>query len=80
MLAKGQDKLAIAIRELAAKHNIPVIENKLLARSLFEATEVDELIPPEFYKAVAELIIYLDSKSRQPRTRGQPPKSLPPAR
>ena len=72
VLAKGQDKLALAIRAIAEEHNIPIIENKLLARSLFEATEVDKLIPPEFYKAVAELIIYLDSKSRQ---MGRKPKA-----
>ena len=62
LLAKGQDKLALKIREIAQKHNIPIIENKSLARALFEATEVDQLIPQEFYKAVAEIIIYLDSK------------------
>jgi flagellar biosynthetic protein FlhB len=66
VLAKGQDQLALTIRQIATRHNIPIIENALLARSLFEATEVDQLIPPEFYKAVAELIIYLDSKSRKP--------------
>ena len=66
VLAKGQDKIAIAIREIAEKHNIPIIENKLLARSLYEVTEIDQLIPSEFYKAVAELIIYLDLKSRKP--------------
>ncbi len=67
LLAKGQDKLALKIREIAQQHNIPIIENKSLARSLFEATEVDQLIPQEFYKAVAEIIIYLDSKTRQPK-------------
>jgi len=66
VLAKGQNKLALTIRGIAEEHNIPVFENRLLARSLFEATEVDDLIPPEFYKAVAELIIYLESKSRGP--------------
>ncbi len=79
VLAKGQDAIAITIREIAEKNNIPIIENKLLARSLFKATEVDELIPPEFYKAVAELIIYLDSKSRKtvrkPKDSGQ--KNMP---
>ncbi len=65
VLAKGVDKLALVIREIAEQHNIPIIENKLLARSLYKSTEVDQLIPQEFYKAVAELIIYLDSKSRR---------------
>ncbi len=67
VLAKGQDNLALKIREIAELHSIPVVENKSLARSLFNATEIDQLIPSEFYKAVAEVIIYLDSKSRQPR-------------
>ena len=80
VLAKGQDTIAIAIRTIAERHNIPIIENKLLARSLFESTEVDELIPPEFYKAVAELIIYLDSKSRQTgrKTKDGGRKNMPP--
>ena len=79
VLAKGQDQLALTIREIAKRHNIPIIENKLLARSLFEATEIDQLIPPEFYKAIAELIIYLDSKSRQPghKPGSGRPKNLP---
>ncbi len=80
LLAKGQDKLALKIREIAQKHNIPIIENKSLARRLFETTEIDQLIPTEFYKAVAELIIYLDSKTRQPRRKpGESrPTRLPP--
>ena len=79
VLAKGQDQLALTIREIAKRHNIPIIENKLLARSLFEATEIDQLIPPEFYKAIAELIIYLNSKSRQPghKPGSGRPKNLP---
>ncbi len=79
VLAKGQDQTALTIRQIAKKHNIPIIENKLLARSLFEATEVDQLIPPEFYKAVAELIIYLDSKSRKPGHKPGPGPAKKPA-
>jgi flagellar biosynthesis protein FlhB len=80
VMAKGQDQLALTIRQIAKRHNIPIIENKLLARSLFEETEVDQLIPPEFYKAVAELIIYLDSKSRQRGNKPGPGRktNLPP--
>ena len=63
-MAKGQDALALKIREIAERHNIPVVEDKLLARTLYDATEVDQLIPSEFYKAVAEIIIYLTNKSR----------------
>ncbi len=64
VVAKGQDLIALKIRKIAEKHDIPIIEDKLLARSLFDATSIDQLIPQEFYKAVAELIIYISSKSR----------------
>ncbi len=63
VLAKGQNNLALKIREIAEQHNIPVVENKTLARSLFNSAQVDQLIPPEFYRAVAEIIIYLETKS-----------------
>ncbi|MFY9641514.1 MAG: flagellar type III secretion system protein FlhB [Rhodomicrobium sp.] len=64
VLAKGQDAVALRIRQIAEQHNIPVVEDKALARSLFDAADAGQLIPPEFYKAVAEIIIYLSSKSR----------------
>jgi len=59
VVAKGQDHIALKIREVAEQHGIPVIEDKALARSLYKAVEVDRMIPPEFYKAVAEIVIYL---------------------
>jgi flagellar biosynthetic protein FlhB len=42
-----------------------VVEDKLLARSLYDKVEVDQLIPPEFYRAVANVILYLMSRGRQ---------------
>ncbi|MFZ1110057.1 MAG: flagellar type III secretion system protein FlhB [Rhodomicrobium sp.] len=73
VLAKGQNNLALRIREIAELHNIPIVENKTLARSLFDAAQVDQLIPAEFYRAVAEIIIYLETKSRRrPRGPGAP--------
>lgn len=64
VVAKGRDLIALKIREVAEKNEIPVIEDKALARSLYKAVEVDRMIPPEFYKAVAELIIYLTKRGR----------------
>jgi flagellar biosynthetic protein FlhB len=58
-LAKGVDALALKIREVAAAHGIPVVENPPLARALHATTEVDREIPPEHYKAVAEVIGYI---------------------
>ena len=79
VVAKGQSALALKIREIAERNNIPVVEDKLLARTLYDATELDQLIPPEFYKAVAEIIIFL-TKSRLgkggPRNGGTPPGML----
>lgn len=59
VLAKGKDLIALKIRKVAEQNDIPVIEDKLLARSLYESVEVDKLIPSEFYKAVAEIILFL---------------------
>ena len=62
VLAKGRDLLALKIREIAENHGIPVIEDKPLARSLYDSVEVDKLIPSQFYKAVAELIFFLHTR------------------
>jgi flagellar biosynthetic protein FlhB len=58
-LAKGVDALALKIREIATARNIPIVENPVLARALHGTVEVDQEIPPEHYKAVAEIIGYV---------------------
>jgi flagellar biosynthesis protein FlhB len=58
-VAKGADALALRIREVAAEHSIPLVENPPLARALHATVEVDQAIPPEHYKAVAEVISYV---------------------
>jgi flagellar biosynthesis protein FlhB len=58
-LAKGIDTIALKIREVAAEHRIPVVENPPLARALHATVEIDEEVPPEHYKAVAEVIGYV---------------------
>ena len=62
VLAKGLDAVALRIRALAEEHDIPVIENKPLARALYEKAEVDAIIPNEFFRAVAELIHFLNMR------------------
>jgi flagellar biosynthesis protein FlhB len=70
VLAKGVDLVAFRIRDLADKHDIPVVEDKPLARSLYDNVDVDQLIPPQFYKAVAEIIHFLHvHKSRKSHRR-----------
>ncbi|HET6378317.1 MAG TPA: EscU/YscU/HrcU family type III secretion system export apparatus switch protein [Methylocella sp.] len=63
VLAKGKDFIALKIKELAGQHAIPVIEDKPLAQSMYDAVVVDQPIPPEFYKAVAALIHLLYVKN-----------------
>jgi flagellar biosynthetic protein FlhB len=62
VVAKGMDVIALKIREVAEKGRIPVIENKALARALYEAVQVDQVIPAEFFRPVAEIIYFLQSK------------------
>jgi len=63
VIAKGQDLIALKIREIAAAHHIPVIENVTLARALYKQAKIDQMIDPEFYQAVAEIIRYINNNS-----------------
>lgn len=67
VVAKGMDVIALKIREVAEQNRIPVIENKALARALYEAVQVDQVIPAEFFRPVAEIIYFLQSK-QAPKT------------
>ncbi|CAD7055030.1 flagellar biosynthesis protein FlhB [Pseudorhizobium endolithicum] len=69
VVAKGQDLIALKIREIAEANGIPVFEDPPLARSMFAQVSVDSVIPPAFYKAVAELVhrVYA-SRSLKQRT------------
>lgn len=59
VVAKGQDMIALKIRELAAEHDVPLVENPPLARALYKSCDLDEAIPVEHYQAVAEIIGYV---------------------
>ncbi len=67
VLAKGKDLIALKIRSIAEQHGIPVYEDKALARSLHDAVSVDRMIPAEFYKAVASIILFLAAHGKQAR-------------
>jgi flagellar biosynthetic protein FlhB len=58
-VAKGVDSLALRIRAVAAEHGVAVIENPPLARALHATVQIDDEIPVEHYKAVAEVIGYV---------------------
>jgi len=55
-LAKGADDVAFRIRQLAKEHDVPIVENPPLARALYASVDVDEVIPTEHFKAVAQVI------------------------
>jgi flagellar biosynthetic protein FlhB len=59
VLAKGQDYVALRIREIAEQHKVPLVENKSLAQTLYKLVEVGEIIPGELFKAVAEVLAYV---------------------
>jgi len=59
VLAKGQDLLAQRIKDIAKEAKVPIVENKPLAQALYKSVEVGQVIPLEFYKAVAEVLSYV---------------------
>ena len=59
ILAKGARKIAEKIMELASKHNIPIVENKELAQSLYAFENIYDEVPPNLYQAVAEVLAYI---------------------
>jgi flagellar biosynthesis protein FlhB len=65
-VAKGVDALALKIREVAGEHSIPAVENPPLARALHATVDIDQEIPAEHYKAVAEVIGYVMKLRRAP--------------
>ncbi|MBQ9486374.1 MAG: flagellar biosynthesis protein FlhB [Selenomonadaceae bacterium] len=59
ILAKGQDLVAEKIKAAAREHRIPIVENKPLARALYETVEIGDIVPQDLYQAVAEVLAYV---------------------
>ena len=59
VVAKGSDFIAQRIREIAKENDVIIVENKPLAQALFKTAEIGDLVPPELYKAVAEVLAYV---------------------
>ncbi len=59
LVAKGTELFAHKIKEIAREHNIPIIENPPVARALFRLVEINRQIPPDLYKAIAEILIFV---------------------
>ncbi len=68
VVAKGVDAVALRIRAVAEENDVPVVENPPLARALFASVDLDQSIPEEHFKAVAEVIGYvMQLKNETPR-------------
>lgn len=75
LVAKGVDHMAARIREVATENDVPIIENPPLARALYASVELDQEIPAEHYKAVAEVIGFvmrMSSRKRPPPREDRP--------
>ncbi len=59
LIAKGADHLAQKLKDIAKEHNVPIVENKPLARMLYYNVEVDSEIPQELYQMTAEVLAYV---------------------
>ncbi|MBU0687659.1 MAG: flagellar biosynthesis protein FlhB [Candidatus Margulisbacteria bacterium] len=74
LLAKGERKIAEEIRRIAEEHEIPIVENEPLARTIFRTTKIKQEVPPELYQAIAEVLayVYKIKKDRKDRSRRVP--------
>ena len=69
VIAKGQDRVAQRIKEIAKDHNIPIVENKPLARALYAAVDLGGIVPKELYQAVANVLAYVYRLKNRKRVR-----------
>jgi flagellar biosynthesis protein FlhB len=63
--AKGADLVAKRIRDIAKEHNVPIMENPPLARTLYEKVDLDQPIPSNLYAAVAQVIAFVYKLKRK---------------
>lgn len=65
VVAKGADFIAFKIREIAQNNNIPIVENRVVARTLYSLVEIGDIIPSEMFQAVAEILAYVYNKNKR---------------
>ncbi|MCA8940449.1 MAG: EscU/YscU/HrcU family type III secretion system export apparatus switch protein, partial [Planctomycetes bacterium] len=69
VIAKGQDFIALKIREIASENQVPIVEKPELARALYRLCDIDDFIPDDFWTPVAELLAYVYSIDQRKRDR-----------
>lgn len=73
VLAKGADQVALRIREVAKRHDVPILSSAPLARALYFSTKLDQEVPAGLYVAVAQVLAYVYQLRRYRTDGGEPP-------
>lgn len=73
LIAKGKGFLAAVMRQIAARHQIPVVQNPTLARALYSGMAIDQHVPPELYTQVARIIVWVFARREAARRRRRGP-------
>jgi len=77
VISRGTDLIAMSIRDIAKKHNVPVLQSPMLARALYAHAELDQAIPAKLYTAVAQILAYVYRLKAAMRGEGRMPDSVP---
>jgi flagellar biosynthetic protein FlhB len=77
VISRGTDLIAMSIRDIAKKHNVPVLQSPMLARALYAHAELDQAIPAKLYTAVAQVLAYVYRLKAAMRGEGRMPDSAP---
>lgn len=65
VVAKGADFMAFKIKEIAINNNVPIVENRLVARTLYQLVEINDIIPSDMFQAVAEILAHVFNSRRK---------------
>jgi flagellar biosynthetic protein FlhB len=77
VVAKGQDDVALYIRELAAKHEVEVVESPALTRAIYNTTQIDQMVPNQLFVAIAHILTYVNQLKAWRKGERNKPTSLP---
>ncbi|MGR5095587.1 flagellar biosynthesis protein FlhB [Vibrio maritimus] len=78
VVAKGKDDVATYIRELAAKHQVEVVQSPELTRAIYHTTQIDQMVPNQLFVAVAHILTYVNQLKEWRQGKRGKPNSLPP--
>jgi flagellar biosynthetic protein FlhB len=77
VIAKGKDRIALKIREIAEQHRVEIVENKPVAQALYMACEINQRIPYDMFAAVAEILSYVYKKRHSAHHPRPPARNRP---